>query len=515
MKNYNYSNKRLVKNTLLLYLRTVIIMCVSLYTSRVILEILGIEDYGVYNVVAGFVVMFSVFSASLSNSITRYITFELGRNNLKRLRIVFSMSLNIQIIISFIIIILAELLGVWFLNYRMNIPSDRLFAANLVLQFSLFTFVINLISLPYNALIIAHEKMNVFAYISFLEALLKLGVVWLLLLSSVDKLVFYAFLLAVIALLIRLIYGWYCKRNFSGCHYVLALDKPLLKEMMSFSGWNFFGTGAYLFNTNGVDVLSNIFFGITINAARGIANQAGNAVRQFVNNFTIALNPQIIKTYADNNLEICFSTVRQGAKYSYFLMLFFFIPFVLEANYILHLWLKEIPEQTVIFWQLTMLGILVDLPGAPLTTLAQAIGHIRKYYIYMSLIGALVFPISYVLFDLGWPAYSAYVAYIVIYTCLVYVRLILMNRQIGFPINTFMKQVIGRIIPVTVLSFIIPLVFTNILVESFLRFSLVGLMSTLSIIISVFYIGMQKHERIKLMGMMKNKLHYMYSKNNK
>ena len=354
--------------------------------------------------------------------------------------------------------------------------------------------------------------MDVFAYISLLEASLKLGVVYLLFISPIDKLIFYAFLLALVSLLIRLIYGWYCTHKFTECRYVFVLNKSLLKNMLGFAGWNFLGTGAYLFNTNGVDILSNLFFGITINTARGIANQAGNAVRQFVNNFTTALNPQIIKTYADNNLDICFSTVRQGAKYSYCLMLFFFIPFVLEANYILHLWLKEFPDQTVVFWQLTMLGILVDLPGAPLTILAQAIGHIRRYYIYMSLIGALVFPISYFLFYWGWPAYSAYIAYIVIYTCLVYVRLILMNKQIGFPINIFLKQVIGRIVSVTVLSFILPIILNNIMGEGFLRLISVGFVSTLSLVVSMFYIGMQKSERVQVVGFIRNKLYHIYSK---
>ena len=512
IKMENHNSKRLVKNTLLLYVRTIIVMCVGLYTSRVILDVLGIEDYGIYNVVGGFVVMFSIFSASLSNSITRYITFELGCHNMERLRTVFSMSLNIQIIISLIIVLLVELVGVWFLNYRLNIPSDRLYAANWVMQFSLFTFVVNLISLPYNALIVAYEKMDVFAYISLLEASLKLGVVYLLFISPIDKLIFYAFLLALVSLLIRLIYGCYCTHKFTECRYVFVLKKSLLKNMLGFAGWNFLGTTAYLIGTNGVDILSNMFFGIMVNASRGIASQAGNAVRQFVNNFTTALNPQIIKTYADNNLDICFSTVRQGAKYSYCLMLFFFIPFVLEANYILHLWLKEFPDQTVVFWQLTMLGILVDLPGAPLTILAQAIGHIRRYYIYMSLIGALVFPISYFLFYLGWPAYSAYVTYIVVYTCLVYVRLILMNKQIGFPINIFLKQVIWRIVFVTVLSFILPIILINIMDEGFLRLISVGVVSTLSLVVSMFYIGMQKSERVQVIGFIRNKLYQIYSK---
>lgn len=498
MEETSSNNKRVAKNTLFLYTRTIVIMCVNLYTSRVILDVLGIKDYGVYDVVGGFITMFSVFSASLSNAITRFITFQLGSNDEKRLSLVFSTSVNIQIIISLSIVFLAELAGVWFLNNKMNIPPDRMYAANWILQFSLITFVINLISLPYNASIVAHERMKVFAYIGLLEAFLKLGIVFLLLLSPMDKLITYGFLLMLVAMIIRLIYSQYCKRQFPECRYHFVLERPLLKKMAQFAGWNFFGTSAYLFNTHGVNILSNMFFDVTVNAARGVASQAGNAVLQFVNNFSVAINPQIIKTYAENNYEACFSTVRQGAKYSYFLMLLFFIPFVIETDFILHLWLKEVPEHAILFWQLTMLGTLVDLPGAPLTVLAQATGNIKRFYIYIGLLGCLVFPISYILFEMGYPPYSAYIAYVAVYTYLVYLRLYLMNRQIGFPIKSFLSQVIGRILPVTVISFPLPLFIHFQMEENFGRLLLVTIVSTVSIVVAVLSIGMSSQERNKV-----------------
>lgn len=318
------NKKRLAKNTLLLYIRTFIIMCINLFASREILRILGVEDYGIYAVVGGFVNIFSLFSSSLSNAISRFIAFELGKSDSLQLNKVFSTSINIQILLSVIVVVFIELFGVWFLNAQMNIPPERLDVANWLLQFSIITFVVNLISIPYNATIIAHEDLSIFAYITLVEAGLKLTVLYLLVISPIDKLVTYGFLLVVVSLVIRLVYGIYCKRKYQECEYHLVLEKHTLYEMFKFAGWNFLGTSAYLFNTNGVDILSNLFFGVSVNAARGIALQACSAVRQFVANFTTALTPQIIKTYAANEQEACFSTVMMGAKFSYYLMLFFF-----------------------------------------------------------------------------------------------------------------------------------------------------------------------------------------------
>lgn len=317
------ANRRLAKNTFLLYIRTFIILIVNLYTSRVVLEALGIEDYGIYNIVGGIVAMFSIISASLSNSITRFITFELGKGDNDKLKQIFSTSINIQLFLSLIITVAIEIIGVWFMYTYMQIPEGRLSAAFWVLQCSLVNLIISLISLPYSAVIIAHERMSVFAYMGLLEAVLKLVSAYLIVVSSFDHLILYAILLALSSLIIRLIYGHYCSLHFKECKYTTKLNKNMIREMFSFAGWNFLGSGAYILNTQGVNIISNLFFGVTVNAARGVAGQAEAGVRQFVNNFTTALNPQIIKTYADENYESCFSIVRQGGKYSYLLMLFF------------------------------------------------------------------------------------------------------------------------------------------------------------------------------------------------
>ncbi|MDR0893470.1 MAG: lipopolysaccharide biosynthesis protein, partial [Mediterranea sp.] len=309
------NSKRIAKNTLLLYIRTFFTMAIGLYASRVILNVLGVDDYGIYNVVGGVVAMFSVISGALSSSISRFITFELGRGNIERLKIIFSTSVNIQMFFALIILIIGSILGGWFLNHKMNIPHERMLAANWVLYCSLITFCVNLISLPYNACIIAHERMKAFAYISILEAVLKLAILCLLLVSPFDKLSTYTVLLTLVALLVRIIYGIYCKRSFEECDYKFVYDKAVVKAMSAFASWNLFGNGAYLLNTQGVNILINLYFGVTTNAARGIAAQVETAVSSFVGNFTTAMNPQITKSYATGNLKYMFQLVCYGAKY--------------------------------------------------------------------------------------------------------------------------------------------------------------------------------------------------------
>ena len=295
MSQTSENNKRIAKNTVALYLRTLITMAVGLYTSRVVLNVLGVDDYGLYNVVGGVVAMFSILTATLSQAISRYFTFELGKNDTKKLHVIFCTGVNIQLIMSMIVVVIAEIGGVWFLNSKMNIPPDRMIAANWVLQFSILSFVVTLISVPYNAAIIAHEKMKAFAYVGVLEASLKLAIAFVLFVSPIDKLITYGFLLVVVSVVIRLVYGNFCHKHFEECHYEFFIDKSLLTEMAKFAGLNAITCSAFMFNTQGVNILSNLFFGVAINAARGIALQVDTVIRGFVTNFTTAAKPQIIK----------------------------------------------------------------------------------------------------------------------------------------------------------------------------------------------------------------------------
>lgn len=493
-------NKRIAKNTMLLYFRTMFIMVITLYTSRVILNALGVEDYGIYNVVGGVIAMFSVISGALSSSISRFITFEIGRKNLVRLKTVFSTSINIQIGIALLIILLGEVLGVWFLNYKMEIPEGRLIAANWVLQCSLITFCINLISVPYNACIIAHERMSAFAYISILEATLKLAICYLVLVSSFDKLIVYSILMVLVSLILRLAYGIYCSRNFDECHYHLVYDKSMLKEMTRFAGWSFFTNMAWIFNTQGVNLLINIFFGVTLNAARGVATQVEGAVLQFVCNFTTAVNPQITKAYAVNEKEQMFVLICRGAKFSFLLLLLITLPILMETEYILRLWLKIVPEHTVMFVQLAIIGTMMNIIGNTGYTACMATGRIKRYSIYITLIGMLVFPFTWVAFSLGMPAEVTYVIYILVYLGVDIVRLYIMKGLLGFPSMMFVRLVALPICLTAIASIPIPILIIHSLESSFLRLCITCMVSFVSVGLFSCLLGLTAHERKMTIG---------------
>lgn len=505
------NNKRIAKNTLLLYFRTILIMAITLYTSRVVLNTLGVENYGIHNVVGGVVAMFSVISGSLSSSISRFITFELGHGDSNKLKRIFSTSVNIQIFISLLILLLGETIGLWFLNYKMNIPTERLEAANIVLQCSLLSFIINLISIPYNACIIAHERMSAFAYISILEVSLKLAIVYMLLISPFDKLSTYAILLVIVAILIRFTYSIYCRKNFAESKYQMIYDKSLLREMTGFAGWSFLGNGAYILNVQGIDMLINVFFGVSLNAARGISTQVQNAIMQFVNNFTIAINPQITKSYAANDMDYVFKLVCRGAKYSYFMLLLFVVPIASESFYILKIWLKIVPEYAPIFLQLTLFGSLITILGNSMLTAITANGNIKQYQIYVTLVGCLVFPLTWIAFELKMPVYTTYIIYIVIYYLLHFIRLYFIKKIMNFPISIFIKEVLLKTLLVTIMSFVSPILIIQLIPSSFIRFLTICLICTLSNILIIHHFGLDKAERSYII----NKIVHFLKKKNK
>lgn len=500
-------NKRIAKNTLLLYFRMIVIMLVSLYTSRVVLDALGEADYGIYNVVGGVVAMFSVLSGSLSAAISRFITFELGRGNTERLKRIFSTSVNIQILMAFTIFVLCEIIGVWFLNEKMNIPDGRMDAANFVLQCSIVTFMVNLVSVPYNATIIAHERMNVFAYISILEACLKLLVAYLIYISTYDKLFVYAILILGISILLRVIYGIYCSRHFTEAKYRFVLDKPLLKEMTGFAGWNLFGNTAYMLNTQGVNMLINIFFGVATNAARAIAVQVDTAVTQFVNNFMTAINPQITKSYAAKDYDYLFKLVCRGTKYSFFIMYLFVVPLVLEADTVLKIWLKEVPADTAMFMRLVLFSTLASMLGNPMYTAIMATGKIRTYQVVVVSVGCLVFPFTWIAYELGSPAYATYVIFAVLYFSLNFIRLFFLKRMMRFPVGFFMTSVFGRIGLCAVLAFVLPSIVAYFWAPSFIRLLGICIVSLMWSSVCIYYVGLEKGERAFFVSKAKEILH--------
>ncbi len=488
-------SRRIAKNTLLLYFRMLLLILIGLFTSRVVLDALGVEDYGVYNAVGGAVALFTFISASISSAISRFITVELGRGDGVRLRRVFCTGVLIQLALSLIVILLAETVGIWFLREKMVIPPGRESAAFTVLQCSLGVLVVNMLSVPYNATIIAHERMSAFALISVLEAVLKLSVALLLYVSVFDKLETYAFLTLAVSLVVRGAYSLYCRRHFAESSGPLVYDAALAREMSGFAGWSFFGTGAYVFNTQGISLVMNIFFGVALNAARGIAFQVEGIVRQFVSGFLTALNPQITKSWASGDREYCFELVRKGAKYAYLVIFAFFVPFLFESDTLLGLWLVEVPPFAADFVRLALLGLMIDLTGNSLLTLTLATGRVRNYYLITGLVSYLCLPLVYLAFRLGAPPQWAYIGFIIIYFAVLLIRLLLVRRLTLFPPGKFLRAVVLPLAEVSLCSVAIPLVLYLLLPQGLLRLILICAAGWLSMGLSVFVFALTPGER--------------------
>lgn len=495
MHDNSTNSKRIAKNTLLLYVRMLFLMLISLYTSRVILNALGVEDYGIYNVVGGVVTMFSVLSGSLSAAISRFITFELGTGNLERLKKIFSSSITIQIGIAIIIVVLAETIGLWFLNYKMVIPESRMIAANWCFQFSIITFCVNLISVPYNAAIIAHEKMSAFAYISILEAIGKLIIAWLILINPIDRLIYFAALVGLLACIIRFVYTWYCKRHFEECTYHFVYDHGLLKQMFGFAGWNLIGASSAVFRDHGGNIILNLFGGPTVNAARAIAIKVSAVTNSFVQNFMMALNPQITKSYAIGDHEYMFKLVFQGARLSYYILLLLCLPIMLNTHYILVIWLKLVPEHTVLFVQLVILFTLSESISGPLVTAMLATGKIRDYQLLVGGLQMMNLPIAYICLYWGAIPESVIIVAIVISQCCLVARLYMLRKMIGLKVRYYLTHVYLNVIIVSVLSSIIPVIIIDNFSETFSALLFTSLIAILSTIFVELYIGCSKKER--------------------
>lgn len=498
MSSIAENNKRIAKNTLMLYVRMMFSMIVSLYTSRVILSTLGVVDYGIYNVVGGVVSMFSIISASLSAAISRYLTFELGKNDIQRLKTVFSTSITIQIIISLIVIILAEIVGIWFLNNKMVIPVDRLEAANWIFQFSLMTFVIGLISLPYNAAIIAHERMRAFAYIGIFEVLAKLGIVFSLMIAPIDKLVFYGLLLLLLSIVIRIIYGVYCKKQFEECTYHCIMDKPLLKEMFGFAGWNFIGASSAILRDHGGNIIINLFCGPAVNAARGIAIQVNGMVNSFVGNFMTAVNPQITKSYAAGKYDYMMDLIFKSARFSFYLLLILSLPIMVSADYILHLWLDIVPEHSSAFLQLTLLFSLSETLATPLVTAMLATGRIRNYQIIVGGLQMMNLPISYTCLRCGLPPEAVFIVAIGVSVICELARVYMLRRMINLSARVFLRKVYINVWIVLATSAVLPFILKWYLDENLISFASCCMLSLICSVLSVCYIGCNKGERLYL-----------------
>ena len=508
MVNTTENNKRIAKNTLLLYVRMLFMMAVSLYTSRVVLNVLGVEDFGIYNVVGGVVTMFGFLNGAMASSTQRYLTFELGRNDFTKLHKVFCTSIAIHGLISAVVVVLAETVGLWFLYNKMTIPEMRMDAALWVYQFSVLSFVVMIMSVPYNATIIAHEKMSAFAYISVLEVVLKLLVVYLLLIGDFDKLKLYAALIFLVQLSIRFIYSLYCNRHFQETKYKRIWDLRLFKEMLGFAGWNMWGSCAAIAFTQGVNILLNMFFGPVVNAARGIAVQVQNAITQFSINFQTALNPQITKSYAMQDYAYMHSLVFRSSKFTFFLLLFLSLPVMVETEIILRIWLKTVPDYTVVFLRLMLCVTILDAVANPLMVSAAATGRVRRYQSVVGGILISILPLSYVVLKLGGAPYSVFIVHLSVCLLAFAVRLFIIRPMIRLSLSAYFREVVVKGLSVTVLAVILPLLLKSLLPVNYWTFGLVCVVCLLSVLFTAYGVGLNGSER----EFVRSKLHTMLLK---
>lgn len=489
------SNKIIAKNTLLLYVRMFLTMTVSLYTSRVVLNTLGVEDYGLYNVTGGIIAMVSFLNTAMSSATQRYITFALGKGDKKQLSVVFSTSVQIHMAISVLVLILGETIGLWFVLNKLVVPEGREVAAMWVYQCSILASLISIISVPYNADIIANERMAAFAYISIIEVILKLLIVFVLTIISADKLISYAILVVCVQILIRFVYVRYCSRHFDESKYKHIVDKLLLREMASFAGWSFFGNFASVLYGQGVNILLNVFYGPVVNAARGIAVQVQTAIQQFASSFQVAVNPQITKSYATGDLERMQCLIFKSSRFSFFLLFLLILPIILETNFLLTIWLKNVPNNAVIFTQIMLLIVLLNPFASPITIANQATGKIKLYQIVVGCTLMSIIPLSYIALKFGAPAYSVFIVHFIMETFAQFLRMFMMRKLIDLSLWQYMKNVYFPVFVTVAFSMILPILVHLQFVEGWLRFITVVLVSVFSVGLTTLFIGLTKSER--------------------
>ena len=507
------NNKRIAKNTILLYIRTLFIMIISLYTVRLILEALGAEDYGIYNIVGGVVATIGVINASLSGAASRFISFAIGENNEAKLKMTYSTVKIIHWLLAAVVLVIGETIGLWFVSTQLVIPSERMAAAIACYQISLITSIVSIISVPYNALIIGYERMDAYAYISILEAVLKLIVVFLLSIFPWDSLVVYSVLILVSQIIVRLAYNIYCYKVFGVTRSKLSFDNNIFKESLSFAGWTFTGQLAYIGYTQGLNILLNIFFGPIVNAARAISVQIQTAAGVLVKNFQTAVRPQIIKTWAQNDIKYMHQLVVSSTKYSYYLTAIMVFPLVWFTSPALTIWLKDVPDYTIAFVQVILITMLVESLSHGMIVAIHATGTIVKFQIYESLTLLTVLPISYI--ALKWFSVSptsVFWIYLCVQIFAQFVRMWIVLPQIYLSIAQYIKN---AILPVFLPTFVlfIPCVCCKYF-EGFniLQTILALIISVLLVMGVIFLLGLKQAERLFIIEKIKTLVRKLYKK---
>lgn len=502
----NSSNSKIAKNTIFLYIRMLVVVLVMLYTSRVVLRVLGISDFGLYNVIGGLLTMFSMFSIALSVGTQRFLTFAIGEGDELKLRQTFSTALTLHFSLSAIILFFAETFGLWVLNTYVNIPAGREDAAFWVYQFTIAAFVLNLIQIPFQSAIIAHEKMGIYAFMGVYDASMKLLIALLLTTVEYDKLKLYGALMFLVNFSSLLIYNFYSRRTFEECRFRFLWNKDIVKEMAKYSGWSVIGGSLGFFTDQGLNLLLNIFSGTYVNAARAIANQMNSIIQNFVNNYQVAVNPQLIKRFARKEFESLYKLVVDNARIVAYLFLFFSVPLFIEIRFVLKIWLVEYPEYAPVFLRFVLVQTLVNAIHQPLAIAIQASGKIKLPSLF-SLILILIFPISYFLLKAGFPPYSIYIVSIIMWTIVALSNLFFARAYAGIPISLILKKVYFNIIPGTILIFSVPYLVSTRMDVGLIRFLLVGTVSVIASL-SVFYFWglsseMRKSVNMKIMKIFK------------
>lgn len=496
MAETDSGNKRIAKNTAVLYVRMLVMMLIGFFTARITLNALGVTDYGINNVVGGLVSMFSLLSTSLSVSTGRFLTFGLGKGDLDLLKNIFSTTINIHVILAFVVVLAIETIGVWFLNHKMTIPPERLYAANWVLQCSVVIFAVGLFSVPYNSAIIAHEKMAVFAYMTIFDAAFKLIIVAGVYYYGGDKLILLSVLMLLESLIRQAIYWIYCKRNFAECVYSKGWNRQISKEIFGFAGWNFIGCTAGLMKDQGVNIVINLFSGPVVNAARGIAMQVNGIINQFTGGFMTALNPQITKSFACGDLQRMHTLIYQGTRLSYFLFMLLSIPVFFEIERLLYVWLGQVPEHTVLFARLVLVLSLAEILSNALITAQVATGDIKKYQIVVGGILLLNLPVSYVLLKLGMiPEVTVVVAIVISQICMI-ARLWFLRSMIKLPARQFLRRVYFNVLKVTIIAIIPPAICYFLIAHPVIRFFSVCIVSGITSLTAIYYIGCNSEEQL-------------------
>jgi O-antigen/teichoic acid export membrane protein len=472
-----------------------VMLVIGLFTYRVILKSLGVTDYGVYSAVGGVVTMFMLVMNTVSGAISRYITVGLGKGDQEHLKDVFGNCLTIMAGFCLVIVVLTETAGLWYLNNKMVLPPDRIHAARIVLHTSLLVLITNLMCVPYTAVITAHEHMDAYAYISVLEAVLKLAVAFAVWLSAGDRLVVYAWMLFIVAILVRSAYTWYSIKHFDEALTGFRYKGSLIKEMGAFAGWNFIGSGTYMINTQGVNQLMNHFFGVGMNAARGVADKVEQIVRQFATNIALALNPQLTKSYVGGNKDYAFELVCKGSKYYFWVLFVIMVPFITDSETILRLWVGEVPPEAALFTKLTLVCFLVDYTPNTLITLAQANGRVKRFYLLSSSVAILVFPLAWILYANGAAAWTAYALFIGFYLLKAAVMLRVVHKDTGLSVKKYLREgILPALVPMLI---VLPVVccIAGLIAPAWWRFLLIAALGLVLTAIAIWNYGLTPGEK--------------------